>query len=64
MSEQEKDSVMAAVPESDPLMVAWKAYEQTADYRNTRKWALQDQHVDGSLWAAFMRGWFAREASR
>lgn len=57
-------SEMTAVPADDPLMVAWKAYEATADYRNTRTWALKPEHVDGSLWAAFMHGWQAHDASK
>jgi phosphate-selective porin len=38
-------------------MVAWQSYRLTDDYANTRRWALEDAHVDGSLWAAFIEGW-------
>jgi hypothetical protein len=38
-------------------MVAWTAYKQTDDYANTRHWVKQEEAVDGSLWAAFERGW-------
>lgn len=44
------------VPAGSPLMQAWEAYKATDDYKNTRKWALQEEHVDGSLWAAFACG--------
>jgi hypothetical protein len=53
-------SLMTPVPEGDPLRVAWDKYKATADYQNTRKWALDPDHVDGSLWAAFVAGWLAR----
>lgn len=50
------DKAMAA---DDPRMKAWKEYSATDDYANTRKWALHDAHVDGSLWAAFITGYAA-----
>lgn len=43
-------------PNDSPLMKAWQAYKQTPEYANTRKWALDERHVDGSLWAAFSEG--------
>lgn len=45
------------LPKDHPLVVAWEEYRATDEYANTRKWALHEQHVDGSLWAAFMAGW-------
>ena len=48
---------MSPVPDDHPLMVAWKAYQQTEDYANTKRWA--DTHTVGSLWAAFEQGWLA-----
>ena len=50
---------MQKVPEDHPLMLAWKAYQKTNDYRNTHEWAKIEQHTDGSLWAAFEQGWRA-----
>lgn len=52
-------SAMTPVPKDHPLMRAWEAYRQTEDYANTKGWALHEPHVDGSLWAAFERGWRA-----
>lgn len=52
-------SVSAAVPSDHPLMKAWEAYKQTEDFANSRKWAMHDQHLDGSLWAAFEQGFRA-----
>ncbi|HEU4344033.1 MAG TPA: DUF2829 domain-containing protein [Candidatus Binatia bacterium] len=52
------------IPKDHPLMVAWEAYKATPDYANTRKWASHDEHVDGSLWAAFSQGWFLCENQR
>jgi hypothetical protein len=49
---------------TSPLMVEWERYKQTDDYANTRRWALVDAHVDGSLWAAFSRGFATGEARR
>lgn len=53
----------SALPVNDPLLRAYHAYRETRDYKNTRKWALTDEHVDGSLWAAFMHGWEANDAA-
>lgn len=50
---------MTPVPNDDPLMVAWNEYKASEEYRNTKKWAAFEEHVDGSLWAAFLAGWSA-----
>lgn len=50
-------SVQSPLPSDHPLMKAWNAYKSTDDYANSRKWAAHAEHVDGSLWAAFMEGW-------
>jgi hypothetical protein len=52
---------MADTPVSpdSPLMKAWEAYKATDEYANTAYWALQSQHTQGSLWAAFVRGYEA-----
>jgi hypothetical protein len=44
------------LPDDDPRIVAWNEYRATQDYANTRNWALHKEHVDGSLWAAFLAG--------
>jgi hypothetical protein len=54
-------SVQSPVPADDPLMVAWTAYKATEEYANTKKWATSPQDTDGSLWAAFVEGYRARE---
>jgi hypothetical protein len=41
-------------------MVEWTAYKGSEEYENTRKWALDPTAVDGSLWAAFERGYRIR----
>lgn len=53
-------NAMTAVPPDSPLMQAWLTYQKSADYENTRRWALVKDHVDGSLWAAFVAGFNAR----
>lgn len=40
-------------------MQAWERYKATEDFANNRRWALNEEHVDGSLWAAFYTGFFA-----
>ncbi len=50
------NTAMTPVSKDAPVMTAWIAYKQSADYSNTRKWATDDRHVDGSLWAAFEAG--------
>jgi hypothetical protein len=52
-------STQAECPKGHPLRDAWEAYRQTADYANTRNWALKEAHVDGSMWAAFSAGYAA-----
>jgi hypothetical protein len=47
-----------------PLKRAWDQYQKTDDYANTRKWAIVPEHVDGSLWAAFMAGFQSRDSNR
>lgn len=51
---------MAALPDDDPRVAAFATYRESEEYENTRKWALHERHVDGSLWAAFIAGWHAR----
>jgi hypothetical protein len=40
-------------------MVAWGEYKQSDQYRNTKKWAMHPEHVEGSLWAVFEAGFKA-----
>lgn len=55
------DGLMTTLATDDSLFVAWEKYRTTDEYANTRSWAKHDEHLDGSLWAAFMEGWFARD---
>jgi hypothetical protein len=52
-------STETPVPVDHPLRKAWDAYKARDTYSNTRRWALHEDHVDGSLWAAFAEGWEA-----
>lgn len=49
------------VPDSHPLMIAWKLWQRSERYQNARRWLNVDatQHADGALWAAFQTGFFA-----
>jgi hypothetical protein len=49
--------VLVALSNDDPRMIAWEKWKASEDFMNTRKWALKEAHVDGSLWAAFLAGW-------
>ena len=52
-----------ALPKNHPMVVAWEEYQATPEYANTKKWAAHKEHVDGSLWAAFVRGYQEGEKS-
>jgi hypothetical protein len=52
------------IPIGNPMRDAWEAYKKTEQYAADRKWAANDLHVDGSLWAAFVKGWQARDVIR
>ena len=51
---------MTPVNHNSPLWKAWLAYHKTEAYTNTRYWAQRQDHVDGSLWAAFVAGFEAK----
>ena len=51
-------SAMTPADKNSPLVRAWEKYKSTDEYSNTRR-ALQEKHVDGSLWAAFSEGFTA-----
>ena len=55
---------MMALSSDDPRMKAWEAYKQTEAFSTSRKWALREEHVEGSLWAAFLEGWTRATAAR
>lgn len=54
---QKNMDIQSPLPKNHPLMKAWEDYKKSEDFANTRKWALREEHVDGSLWAAFREGW-------
>lgn len=53
--------VETEVSTDDPRKVAWDKYKKTSTYANTRRWALKEEAVDGSLWAAFIAGFEAAD---
>ena len=57
------DEVQQQVAETDPLMIAWKAYQETASFANSKKWAAHEQHLMGSLWAVFESGFRAGDSN-
>jgi len=50
-------STMQALPENHPEMKAWEKYKESEEYKNSFKWAEQERHREGSMWAAFDAGW-------
>lgn len=52
-------NVQTQLPKDHPMMIAWEAYKETADFENTRKWVNHPEHSIGSLWAAFTAGYRA-----
>lgn len=53
------DEIQRQVPESDPLMIAWKAYSASPEYANAERWLAKPEHRKGSMWAAFCAGYKA-----
>jgi len=54
--------ITAPVSQGSPLWLAWEAYAATEEYANTKRWAVVPEHAEGSLWAAFERGFAARQS--
>lgn len=57
----EDNQPMTEVLKGSPVFVAWEAYKVTPEYENTKKWAGDERHVEGSLWAAFIAGFGAHQ---
>jgi hypothetical protein len=64
------NDVQSKVPDDDPLMIAWKAWQGSEAGRNASKWGsaisvsivdnqstVSHPHLDGALWNAFMSGY-------
>lgn len=49
--------VMMLVDPNSSIMKAWQEYSHSEEYANTKRWAVDPKHVNGSLWAAFEKGW-------
>lgn len=51
---------MQALPHDDPLMLAWENWKITPEFSNAKDWIIRGRdHIDGSVWRAFMEGWAA-----
>lgn len=48
---------MAQVQHHRVIGLAWEKYKSTDSYANIKRWALEPEHVECSLWAAFVEGW-------
>lgn len=55
-------SAMTKCPEDAPVMVAWRKYQGSEEYQNTKNWltgARSPTEGEGELWAAFYAGFAA-----
>lgn len=50
-------SMMTPLDKNDPRLVAWNVYTATEEFGNSKKWALLEEHIEGSFWAVFLEGW-------
>jgi hypothetical protein len=50
---------MTPVKDDAPLKIAYDKWKASEEYANTKKWAAHEQHLEGSLWGAFMAGFLA-----
>ena len=61
----EMNEIQTEIDDSVSRNTAWEAYQETEDYANAKKWAMErtstgaHNYVDSSLWVAFCRGWKA-----
>lgn len=49
---------------NDPMLIAFNQWKEAERYPICRQWALNPQHVDGSLWEAFTAGYNSTRESR
>lgn len=49
-------STMSPMPKDHPIMVGWEKYKSTEEFSNSKFWASKPEHVEGSLWAAYLQG--------
>lgn len=52
-------SWMRAFAPTESVMVAWKEYQASDEFTNSKKHAIHPEYVEGSLWAAFLAGFQA-----
>lgn len=58
------ETAQEMVDQNHPMVKAWRDYKTTSAFRNSRHRVAYAEHVDGSLWAAFVEGWNAAENAR
>ena len=51
------------ISNDSPLMKWWNEYKDSESYKNSKRWAVNPEHTEGSLWAAFVAGWEAAAKS-
>lgn len=56
-----ESEVMRQIRDDEPLMISYKEWKASANYENTKRWAQLPEYLEGSLWAAFERGWMAAQ---
>lgn len=55
---ENKMSAQSPVRADHPMMVAWNEFKATEEFANAERWAHSPEHLDGSLWAVFIKGWY------
>lgn len=49
----------AEMPLSHPLRAEWERFKETDEFKSIRRWATQEQYVDGSLWGVWLAAYRA-----
>ena len=63
-------TMQAALPDNHPLIIAWKIFCDTDEFKNALRWAVEtkyddgrqisdiqrEQHAKGAMWLAFTKG--------
>lgn len=47
------------IRDDEPLMIAWKEFQETDSFKNSLRWAEIPTHRGGAFWNMFMHGWIA-----
>lgn len=57
LSNLESGGVQTQADPNSPMMKAWEQFAKSESFSNSKRWAADPAHVDGSMWNCFMIGW-------